>query len=1220
MNSNDNIFIQKRIEPSSIRNKYKIDYEDELNKHLYTENNIFQKKKSLIKSKTSSSYKTLINTYSKDKNRYKNIYENKSRAIPSLYLQRAYLKNQKDYNEYLNDKNNKRGLKLEGNKDYNDIPIEQYMDEIETYRENIKKLIMQNDWYYITFDEYNDNNKKMKLTPLPSKSRLLMNTNKEKKDFNFAERNAVFMRMVEYTHSLITQEKQKEDKSKLDKEKKKIYLIMKSAILTIENWWASILEKRKEKEEKLNQFIEKNYINLENLVNKLEIILNKKRKDENIKISMIEFFRKLYKNNQKYEKKKKKINNNVNVKNVVRDDEIPEILGPEYMVEMWKRDEENVKKNNNSNYKIIKQNIKQNYAKKKTLSSNIPKKLFHYIENNDEMKIYRNNDSNSKVQYILSEDNKSSNNKKSKKMGILRNSNKDIVKAIRINHFNNFDENQLEAYYNTNNKNKNHINKIRNNKIGINKNTKSTSRLETNNNKKIQNIDEKFKYILEKSNKGIQNTNLKKKYFNDNYNNNNVNEMNKIQNSNTNQNYILNHINPEYIKDNNENNIDKKVENNHIKHNNKYEGKKNNNNISEDEENSKVNNMIENDDLYSCLKIDELNNLNNKNDNKENKNENNNLYNNNEKINHSNIIINSNKNKSNLKKDINNNGIQKENKTEKNNKLSLNNLTKNTKKEINKKIQKSQNLNDVNNNKNKNLNNKNKIYVNNKQSELKDNNIEIQNTNIEDENNLNPNPQNKRQNNNDVNNNFNQNKKISINDIPIKQINDNNNNSEKSNLIDDENIEETNNIIVNNKNQNSNFNDSNNELKNNEQINKNKLENTYKKFPSNQDYKNEYLKKNVNFTSPIEPPKNNIGVNEKNNDEEIKPKYSYNSNDKKLMRIDSKGIIENIENILEEDSKQLTIKSKKKKIKNDKNDNNKNNNIQNNKDENIQINKNQNNKIKNIQNNDNKIEKGKNINIDRNNNKFDNKKLQLINTENILIPHDRKEDIGKSLTLEERIEKFVFLIGAYEKEKFFNRLVLNYLYKHNVNLNDEELIALLKLGQNNTYQRILNKSLGLNLIKDEYHDKNISFKDWVKKFVGNKKDLDNKEELINKYNEYIKKNSNHIINNKSIIKNNDIKRGDKNQLFSNEKDSNLNDSNDKNNDNNLDNRKVFDLEKYKSNFKLKNNRMPLLKNKRDTSKDIIIPEDINIAYNLLRQTKVITKELHREFKDEAEKF
>ena len=281
------------------------------------------------------------------------------------------------------------------------------------------------------------------------------------------------------------------------------------------------------------------------------------------------------------------------------------------------------------------------------------------------------------------------------------------------------------------------------------------------------------------------------------------------------------------------------------------------------------------------------------------------------------------------------------------------------------------------------------------------------------------------------------------------------------------------------------------------------------------------------------------------------------------------------------------------------------------------MNKNQN---KNIQNNDNKNDKEKKIQIDRNNNKFDNIKLQLINTENILIPHEIKEDYNKSLTLEERIKKFINLIGIYEKEKFFNRLVLYYLYKHNINLNHEELIALLKLGQNNTYQRILNKSLGLNLVKDEYHDKNISFKDWVKKFVGNKKDLNNKEELINKYNEYIKKNNNHINNNNLIIKNNDIKTEDKIILFSNEKDSNQNNSNDKNIDNNNFNKKFSDLEKYKYNLKPKNNKMPLLQNKRDTSKDIIIPEDINIAYNLLRQKKVITKELHREFKDESEKF
>ncbi len=138
--------------------------------------------------------------------------------------------------------------------------------------------------------------------------------------------------------------------------------------------------------------------------------------------------------------------------------------------------------------------------------------------------------------------------------------------------------------------------------------------------------------------------------------------------------------------------------------------------------------------------------------------------------------------------------------------------------------------------------------------------------------------------------------------------------------------------------------------------------------------------------------------------------------------------------------------------------------------------------------------------------------------------------------------------------------------------------------------------------------------------MGNKKDLNNKEELINKYNEYIKNNNNHINNNTLIIKNNDIKTEDKIILFSNEKDSNQNNSNDKNIDNNNFNKKFSDLEKYKYNLKPKNNKMPLLQNKRDTSKDIIIPEDINIAYNLLRQKKVITKELHREFKDESEKF
>ena len=61
---------------------------------------------------------------------------------------------------------------------------------INSQEDDIIKLINENNWIYI-YPEYNKTNlNKMKLTPLSYKSRLLMNTNKEKEDFNFAERNA----------------------------------------------------------------------------------------------------------------------------------------------------------------------------------------------------------------------------------------------------------------------------------------------------------------------------------------------------------------------------------------------------------------------------------------------------------------------------------------------------------------------------------------------------------------------------------------------------------------------------------------------------------------------------------------------------------------------------------------------------------------------------------------------------------------------------------------------------------------------------------------------------------------------------------------------------------------------------------------------------------------------------------------------------------------------
>ena len=126
------------------------------------------------------------------------------------------------------------------------------------------------------------------------------------------------------------------------------------------------------------------------------------------------------------------------------------------------------------------------------------------------------------------------------------------------------------------------------------------------------------------------------------------------------------------------------------------------------------------------------------------------------------------------------------------------------------------------------------------------------------------------------------------------------------------------------------------------------------------------------------------------------------------------------------------------------------------------------------------------INNDNNNTnyKFDDLKLKFTNTENITINCKNNENLENELY--DKIKWFIYLIEICHKEEFFNRLVLYYLYKENINLNNEELISILKLGNINSYQRRLNKSLKLFLTNNDYQDKNISFKDSIQKFVKKK--------------------------------------------------------------------------------------------------------------------------------------
>ena len=242
---------------------------------------------------------------------------------------------------------------------------------------------------------------------------------------------------------------------------------------------------------------------------------------------------------------------------------------------------------------------------------------------------------------------------------------------------------------------------------------------------------------------------------------------------------------------------------------------------------------------------------------------------------------------------------------------------------------------------------------------------------------------------------------------------------------------------------------------------------------------------------------------------------------------------------------------------------------------------------------------------------------------------------NSSFSKEEKIKKFVFLILHFQKQEFFSRLVLYYLQKNKIDLNNEELITLLKLGKSNTYQKILNNSLKLNITKNDYENKNISFKDWVKKFVKNEKELENNDELKRKYKMFInvtkivkkEKNEKNIEDNKDLLKN--ISKSN-NNISNNKIDSYIQNKKtnlklfkplNKSNSNSFDMDINTDLFFYKS-FKNKKIGDLNIRNKRDISNDIIMPKDISDAYNLIRkkEKEINNNEILREFHDDPDKF
>ena len=163
------------------------------------------------------------------------IEKTQTQQIPkSNFLEEMYFKYSKNLQKYF--LKNQTGLKLIGNKYFQNLTVEEYIKKNKLNKEQFIQLLN---------GEAELNNKNLEnikkeqffLTPLPNKSRQLLNTNKEKSDFLEAERAAVVMRTFEYTHGIRSKVGIYEYKKILMEQKQKLINLMLNAAKKIQRWW-----------------------------------------------------------------------------------------------------------------------------------------------------------------------------------------------------------------------------------------------------------------------------------------------------------------------------------------------------------------------------------------------------------------------------------------------------------------------------------------------------------------------------------------------------------------------------------------------------------------------------------------------------------------------------------------------------------------------------------------------------------------------------------------------------------------------------------------------------------------------------------------------------------------------------------------------------------------------------------------------------------------------
>ena len=178
--------------------------------------------------KSSSQTKSfIINNAHKSFNIFEEKNFNQGISKPN-FLEEMYLKYSKNLQKYFI--KNQTGLKLAGNKYFKNLTVEDYMKQNNLTQEEFISLL--NGIYHneITKDNFF-------LTPMPNKSRQLLETNKEKNDFLEAERSAVVMRTFEYTRGIKSRVGMRELKKVMEEQKKRLINLMLASASKIQRWW-----------------------------------------------------------------------------------------------------------------------------------------------------------------------------------------------------------------------------------------------------------------------------------------------------------------------------------------------------------------------------------------------------------------------------------------------------------------------------------------------------------------------------------------------------------------------------------------------------------------------------------------------------------------------------------------------------------------------------------------------------------------------------------------------------------------------------------------------------------------------------------------------------------------------------------------------------------------------------------------------------------------------